>query len=427
MLRLITSLSVVVVLSMVVAALDTQESDNPTEPPVQASETTPAVEDQLATIQGQLDSGEPKQAVDAVRAIIASIESERSYYDELLIQPLLLLGDGERLLGNYPSALEAYDRALGITQQTHGLWTVEQIDTVKREAETYYELGHIGRANDRYEYIFTVFNHLFEPFSTDLLPSVFELADWYVKIYNIYAARGLYEYAKQVVETHADEHDADYLRALRGIATTYRLERFRPPTTLPQMASPPPRLYWANEQPYVYHAEVNDFAEGEKVLIEVVRIELARPTSTVESQTNAKLQLADWFTLFDKGAKANAVYLDVLQSFQEGETPTFVTQAFSEPVLLYNPLPRDPEPQPGSLEVQAIQAEVTYKLDIDSKGRVSMIDLVDVQYDSEYVKLFTQRIGRAIYRPKFVDGKAVERHAVPFKHSYIFYEELEEN
>ena len=198
-------------------------------------------------LRARIDAGEAEDVLNLAAKVIAELEDTRTNYDDALVKPLIVFGDASRELGQYIEAIEAYGRARQISRINKGLNSIEQVEAVHREAETYYEIGHIGDANDSYEYIFTIYNQQFEPFSVDLLPTVFMLADWYVLIYNVFAARGLYEYATNIVEHHLERTSPENIRALQGIANTYRLERFRPLNSLGKIEARIPVLYWADE------------------------------------------------------------------------------------------------------------------------------------------------------------------------------------
>lgn len=122
-------------------------------------------------LRGRIEAGEAEEVLTLASEVIAEIEANRTRYDEALVKPLIVFGDASRELGEYIDAIEAYERARQISRLTNGLNSIEQVEAVHREAETYFELGHIGDANDSYEYIFSIYNQQFEPFSVDLLPT----------------------------------------------------------------------------------------------------------------------------------------------------------------------------------------------------------------------------------------------------------------
>ena len=372
-------------------------------------------------IRARIDAGEAEDVLTLTTEIIAEIEENRTRYDETLVQPLLLFGDANRKLGQYIEAVEAYGRARQISRLNNGLHSIEQVEAVHREAETYFEIGHLGDANENYELIFSIYSQQYEAFSPELLPTIFMLADWYTVIYNVFAARGLYEYAIKIVEKHLERTSPENIRALQGLAKTYRLERFRPLSSLGQIDSGVPELYWPDEKPFKYHAKVNDFEAGEDALVELVKIEFERQGSTAESIASAKLTLADWFILFDKNERAVVIYQDIFATFEDAPNSEFMTREFADAVPLFFPLTTSPDPQPKGLEAHPVTAEVGFTIEIDETGRVNQVQLDLAEPQSEHVEDFTKTLKNAIYRPRFVDNEPVPRESVSVHHFYVFF------
>lgn len=400
------------------------ESDQESVPSMTISESNNLDSDQLIEpneLRARIDAGEAEDVLTLTAEVIDRIKENRTNYDVALVQPLLLFGDANRKLGQYIEAIEAYGRARQIARINNGLHSIEQIEAVHREAETYFELGHIGDANDSYEYIFTIYNFQYEAFSVDLLPTVFMLADWYVLIYNVFAARGLYEYATKVVEQHLERTSPENIRALQGLAKTYRLERFRPLNSLGNIETRIPVLYWSDETPFRYHAIINDFKSGENTLIELVKIELERADSTTESIAYAKLELADWFTLFEQNNRAKVIYQDILATFEDSEGLEFLNKEFKDPVPLFLPLSTSLDPQPRHVENYPVTAEVGFTIDIDETGRVNQVQLDFARPPSDHVEKFKKTLKNAIYRPRFEGSEPVPSENVTVHHNYVFY------
>lgn len=392
--------------------------------PLNASTGAGADADQIlepSKLLARIEAGEAEEVLTLAAEVIDEIEESATKYDEALVKPLIVVGDAHRKLGRYVEAIEAYERARQVARINNGLTSIEQVEAVHREAETYYEIGHIGDANDSYEYIFSIYNKQFEPFSVELLPSIFMLADWYVLIYNVFAARGLYEYATEIVKHHLERTSPENIRALQGLASTYRLERFRPLSSLGPVQSRIPVLYWADDTPFTYYAKVNDFESGEDTLIELVKIEIERPDSTAESIARAKLDLADWFTLFEKNSQAAVIYRDVLATFDDSPDSDFLTQEFFDPVPLFLPLSTSPEPQRLSLSTQPITGEVGFTVAVDETGRVNEVQLDFARPQSDHVKDFEKSLMNAIYRPRFLNNEPRPRNNVVVRHLYVFY------
>ena len=83
----------------------------------------------------------------------------------------------------------AYDRALHIARVNNGLHHPSQVLVVYRQAALLAQGGEYAEANRRHEYAYGVLLRSYGGDSTELLPGLFVLADWYMTGYNIFSAR----------------------------------------------------------------------------------------------------------------------------------------------------------------------------------------------------------------------------------------------
>ena len=146
--------------------------------------------------------------------------------------------------------------------------------------------GDSERANTRHEYAYNLLLRSFGSGDPALLPGLFALADWYLTNYNIFSARALYRHAVYVSTKVDDDDDAAMIRALRGVAASYLSERFPPyhePRTQASGSSGP---YTSRTRSV---GSINSFGNGERALIEVVRVVNAR-----EDGTNEDRPLPSW-------------------------------------------------------------------------------------------------------------------------------------
>ena len=383
--------------------------------------------DPLDRVKALLAAGEYEDVIDQATLLVDAIEDRRSRWDSALFEPLLLLGDGYRGNSEYVEALDTYDRARQVSRMAQGLHSLGHVEVVYREADTYYELGQIGRANDRHEYAYSIFLRQYEDFSIDLLPAIFRLADWYVVTRNIFPARGLFDYATKITEKHLDHTSLDNIRALKGLASTYRFERFMPPrdgTTHQTTSAITP---WAENHPYIYQVKINDFAPGEEALKTVVEIEMEREGATQESLAQAKLDLADWFLLFEKYQLAGVVYKDIWEMYKDDQEATFLTDEFAEPVALYYPLAKSPDPQPAGYVREPEEGSIELSFSVTDRGKVKNIEVESVEPDDRFVDRFVESMEQARYRPVLRDGVVENRERVILTHDYLFYPSLEES
>lgn len=380
--------------------------------------------DQIDVIRSHLFVNEADDAVRLAKQLIEEIEANHSRFEESLVEPLTLLGDGQRLLGQYVEALDAYDRARNVSRLANGLHSMNQVEVLYREADTYYELGQIGRAGQRHEYAFSIFLRSFEEDSVELLPGLFALADWYIATRNIFAARGLFHNAVEISKTHLERADPRNIRALKGLATSYRLERFTPPAEfdIPEAVSLSPRL--PEESALRYEVKINDFAPGEEALKELVKIEQQREGSTRESLAYAKLGLADWFLLFEKYEVAAVVYRDIWEMFVDEPDARFIQEEFSEPTALFYPLGRSAGPQPSTPMQEPAEGTIEFSFDVTDTGEIDNVEVVLIEPDGRHQDEFFDWMERARYRPVIDEGVLKPKEGLTLKHSFFFFPDL---
>ena len=376
---------------------------------------------ELQTIENLIDTGEVTSALEKLDQEIQEITERNGRYSTELIPPMILKGDAYMKAGEVESAIVSYDDARFISRQHYGLHDLGQVEILYREAEAYYAANEIMEANDRHEYAFSVFTRRYGTDSEQILPGLFRLASWYMDTQNIITARGLYERALSLSEDRTNPELVDYrMDALKNLATTYRLERFRPSTPAKKKEDFKPRPYGSLNHPDQYYAVLNDYAKGEEALLELVRLRLAIEDPQSTELAEAKLELADWYLLFGKREKALVVYKDIWETLIESSQSHFIEANLSQPVPLYQPLPPDPVPEDSDGGDTLRQGRVEFTLSVSDEGKTSNIEEIDVRPSYMSAKIIEKSLEQSIYRPAFSDGQAVGTDEVSFVHHFIY-------
>jgi hypothetical protein len=101
---------------------------------------------------------------------------------------------------------------------------------------------------------------------------------------------------------------------------------------------------------------VNRFGTGETALVYVVKITESNPDAKPLDVALAELDLADWYLLFDKPARAVPVYVHTRQLMREraGMSDEEIAAYFGRPTPLYLPVPGDPPPPPLASHPEAV-------------------------------------------------------------------------
>jgi tetratricopeptide (TPR) repeat protein len=308
----------------------------------------------------------------------------------------VLLGDANMGRSQYVEALQHYQRATHLARVNAGLKSPDQVPIVYREAAALKALAQYEEANDREEYAYQILSAQASPNDLGLLPALYRLADWYLATGNAFAARGLYERAIRTYQVNGKGETEAAVPALQGLANTYRIERF-------------PTSYAASQESAAVAADldqplsVNNFPAGEAALQTVVRIRQQTAEGNGMPLVEAILDLADWYTLFQKPQRADPLYahaFELMAQIPDADRAAY----FARPKLLY-------VPDPGSV------TEGGYVRDLVTIA-AEPADLMDVRVRRSV------RVAR--YRPALVDGVPVASANVTYRHEFPYWMEPED-
>jgi len=397
------------------------ERDEPSQAPGEMLEPPGAapelVANDLDLVERQIEASEYAAARTWLEAHLRDLEAGTHRYDPVLIRPLVLLGDARMGEGAFAEALAHYQRATHLSRVNAGLKSLDQLDIVYREAAAYKALGAYQDASDREEYAYRILATNTDPNDPALLPGLYRLADWYMATGNPFAARELYQRAVAVHSAAGEFETEASVPALQGLAATYRLERFPQDYGARERAVDPmtsPEL----QQPVA----LNNFPAGEQALQQVVRIRQQTADREPMALVEAVLDLADWYTLFDKPQRADPLYAHAFELL--GAIPDTDGNAyFAKPRLLYLPRPGTPrgnEPGPGT---ETLPGYIELGFEVSETGYVRNLQTIVSQPEG----LMDLRVRRAMrvarYRPALVDGVPVLSANQLYRHDFTYQAE----
>ena len=375
-------------------------------------------QDPTVAIEARLTGNEFAAAAEQASRLIDELEGATTRYDLSLARPLALLGDARLGLGDAPGALDAYDRALHIARVNNGLFDPGQVDLVYREAVVHAAMGDPATADARHEYAYNVLVRAYGHNHPNLVPGLFARAEWYRLGQNIFHARNLYRRAARISLREFPAGDVRTIRALRGVAATYRDERFPPVTARDRRGSAARRSTRNSAQGLI---ALNDFSPGEQALIDVVRQLQAHPDTTEADIALAMLELADWYLLFDKMSRAVPLYRRVWQLLADAPGGAVGAVALDEPTPLYLPLPAPPAQPEDAPDEPPRDGIVELAITVTERGRV--VDIETLRSDPE--GLMDHRVRRATrsarYRPPLTDAGPVRVEGVRVEYRFPHY------
>ncbi|MEM7220530.1 MAG: energy transducer TonB [Pseudomonadota bacterium] len=434
----------------------------------------------LAHIERQIQASEFIEVERQLGAAIDDISRDRDRFDARLVEPLTLLGKSRFAQGDFTAAADHFARAGQISRVTNGLHHPAQIEALHLEIDSLVAMRSFEEANRRHEYAYRVSSRAYGEFSPKIVPAALKLADWYADTGNILGSRALYVHARNMLSTQRQTTTDDtMLTALRGIARSYRDERFpvyyfRSSLENNELLRENTALYRDQAQRDIGAYTINTLQKGTEALIDVVRIEQHRlqqiqtalmraqaaanpapqadadtaleqaPTqglevrtaaaSTQESQLQfayehpdiskadfitALLDLADWYLLLNKSSRAYAFYQQAYK-VAVADPNTDPTALLGKPVLVYLPKPGGPKLPEGTRSSQLRRGYVEVSYDIDARGQVKRLRTLA----SEPRGLMEYNVRRSIaiarYRPRVVDGLPQATQAATYRHEFRY-------
>lgn len=422
---------------------------------------SPLSQQDESSISDLIATGEAETALQRIESDIRDIATEHGRSSPMLIEPFILRGDAFYALGFYDAALETYDDARSLQRRHFGLHDLSQTDVLYKEAQTLFAQEQFTEANDSQEYAFSIYLRKYGDKSPKILPGLFKLADWYMDTNNIFTARGLYEKvlvnfdsehaeieenaedelsaesdqsvantesenteeSEEELEERAIIDDESRIRALSGLAMSYRNEKFRPSDFSAQSEKFTTRPYGAIYHPEHYYPTLNDFAKGEQALLEIIKLQLLNENPESHDLAHAKLQLADWYLLFEKYEHANVVYKDIWDTLEGTPEFSFVEEHMMTPHALYQPLPSDP-PKPAtrsSASHNVLEGKVAFTFSVTDKGIVENVEQVSGYPGRLLGRATREAAENSIYRPAFTNGVAMRTEVVNFVHTFPYY------
>lgn len=370
----------------------------------------------LMEMENQIQAGEYTLPEAWLNAYVDRIQRNSHRFDEQLVKPLTLLGDIESARGNYDQALDIYGQAVHIQRVSSGLVSPGQVEIVHREADVYRSMGDVKNANEREEYAFHVLKAAYAAYDQNLLPGVFRLAQWYSSTNNLYAARALYQRSVDILTANGRGGSPEAVPALEGLAMTYRQERFPPYFVVTSTSSAP-----GASASRAFEAPINigDYPRGEQALQQIVQIRRDNGNDALQV-SEAVLDLADWYLLFDRPKRAMPLYdfaFDLLNETEGVDAPAF----FAEPRLLHFPAPSDPRPPALGTDTEPLVGFVELSFDITPNGFVR--DLKTVNSSPEGMMDFRVRksIRASRFRPAIIDGEPIKTEEQSFRHEFTYY------
>ena len=161
---------------------------------------------------------------DSYHQVIKLIEERDGIYSEELIDPMTGLGRVNLEQGRYEEAESLFRRAQHLSHRAEGVLTPRQKEIIDLLTRIHMELDKPLAADQQQRFALYISERLMGENSPELLPALYEMAQWNLETGQFSRSRKIYERAAAIVEENYGDQDIRMVEALKGIARSRQLQ-----------------------------------------------------------------------------------------------------------------------------------------------------------------------------------------------------------
>ena len=361
----------------------------------------------LATVEFKL--GNYPAAIDAYQRSLRILQNKSTLADKAQIRPLHGLGVSFLRANDPESAVVALKRAADLSRNTDGLFNIGQVEFIDALIEAYAATGRYTEADKESLYAMRVEEAAYGRSSLKLLDRLDKLARWHEEAHRYTTERAIYERALSILQRAAPETDLRRIGPLRGIARSYRLESFYGV----EGADTGGGGFNTNTGAPVF-ADGSQQRRGEVTLTTALTILDANQPTDFRTRGEVLADLGDWYLISNALRRSYDTYAESWKAFAEVNDTSYL----DVPRLLAH---RPSISSIGRSQIdpaEAVLKVVELRFRVDRDGRVDNATSPTTDVPESVVRNSIASMRRSRFAPRIENGAAVATDDV------VFYERV---
>jgi tetratricopeptide (TPR) repeat protein len=350
------------------------------------------------------------------RKSLEMLESTQGISSRRLVTPLAGLGSAHAALDQHAIAAEYFDRALAVSRRAEGLFNLEQLPLIEQAASSRFAIGDFSGVEHERQYALRVLEQNYGYNDARTLPAALKLAQFYESLHEFQAARGLYLRVRDVAMQESGGYNVAAVRAMISICRTHRLQYTLDPESLgddmpvrdPITGQFVDKMYRTQRIP-VSQADRAGLKSAEQA-VEILRAAVDPPKDLL---AEALTELADWYQVTSRSVLALPLYAEASTLYAAGEF-TGVGNPFVAPRMIYYRAPSSSQRSSASVTNKVVIRATVFNFVVTESGGTENIEVVSTDMADSQLSQARRALSRAIYSPRFVDGKPVTTEGVQF-------------
>ncbi len=372
---------------------------------------------------------DPTHSPEDYISAIEQIEADEGAYGSQLPQHLMGLGLNLQEQGDHQEAIDLFKRAIHVTRINEGLYNLNQVPMLERLIESHVARGEWEDANDRHQYLYWLHRRNYGDDDPRMLPVIDKLSSWHLNAYALDASAGLFHHlinahnlfklAVDIIDTNYGSHDLRLIDALRGLTVSnYYLATYQAKSSKGfQMTTNASSGPSAEERARLDQYIINSYSSGKKAITRMVDVYANNPESPPAATVKAKVELGDWYLLFNKWHSALNIYQEAYDTLiAQNASEKEIKRLFGKPIALPD-LPLIDTQLPNHEEDPSY---VLVRFNVTPYGRARNIEILESN-PPDKVRI-RSRVRKSLkvakFRPRFENGApALTENLV---HRYLF-------
>jgi tetratricopeptide (TPR) repeat protein len=361
----------------------------------------------LATVEFKL--GNYPAAIEHYQRSLRILQNKSTMADKQQIRPLHGLGVSFLKANDPESAVVALKRAADLSRNTDGLFNIGQVEFIDALIEAYAATGRYAEADKESLYAMRVEEAAYGRASVKLLDRLDKLARWHEEARRYTTERAVYERALAILQRNAPENDMRRVGPLRGIARSYRLETFYGVEGADTGGG-----FNASATGAPVFNDGSQQRRGEVTLTTALAIIDANSPIDHMARGEVLADLGDWYLISNALRRSYEAYAESWKSFSEARN----TQYLEAPRLLAY------RPSISSIDrsqidpAEAVLKVVEMRFRVDRDGRLDNVTSPTTDVPDSVIRNSIASMKRSRYAPRVENGAAVATDDV------VFYERV---
>jgi tetratricopeptide (TPR) repeat protein len=357
----------------------------------------------LATVNYKL--GNFPAAIEHYQRTLRILQAKSTLADKQQIQPLHGLGVSFMGANDPESAVVALKRAADLSRNTDGLFNINQIEFIDALISAYAATGRWPEADKEALYALRVEEAAHGRTSVKLIDRLDKLARWYEADRRYTSERNTYERALAILSKGAPENDLRRVGPLRGIARAFRLEAFYGVEGADQTGS-----FNAGGTGAQVFGDGAPQRRGESALTTAMAIIDSNLPVNQHLRGEVLTDLGDWFLIANSLRRAYDTYADAWKAFAQVDATRYLEQPR---ILAYRPsissIDRS-QLDPAEAVLRTVELHFT----VDRDGRIDNVTSPTTDVPETIVRGSAMSMKRSRYAPRIENGIAVPTENVVF-------------